>query len=276
MLKRLSGHHGGDTMSAIAAEEQHGADPPRSGDVLVLRLHVVAGPSGRLQGACKWALDFFLALGLLVLTAPLVLATIVLIKITSRGPILYTQTRLGKNGKPFVIYKLRTMVHRCEWLTGPRWSTPGDPRITPLGRVLRKTHIDELPQLWNVLCGDMSLVGPRPERPEFVPQLEQAIAHYRARMLVKPGLTGLAQVQLPPDTNLASVRLKLAYDLHYVQHGGWWLDCRIILGTAFKMLGCPFEILRRIFGYPLRVNIQRDYQLLAPDQKVAETRVQTA
>src|SRR5439155_12868491 len=120
------------------------------------------------------------------------LLSMLLVKLTSRGPALYTQTRLGRNGRPFTIYKLRTMQHRCESLTGARWSTPGDPRITPVGRFLRKTHLDELPQLWNVLRGDMALVGPRPERPEFVPQLEQAVPHYRDRLLVRPGVSGLA------------------------------------------------------------------------------------
>ena len=105
--------------------------------------------------------------------------------------------RLGKNGRPFRLHKIRTMRHDCEKATGPRWAVPGDPRITPLGRFLRQTHLDELPQLWNVLRGEMSLVGPRPERPEFVPDLEQAIPHYRDRLLVRPGVTGLAQVQLP-------------------------------------------------------------------------------
>jgi lipopolysaccharide/colanic/teichoic acid biosynthesis glycosyltransferase len=170
-------------------------------------------PAGWYQ-PCKRAADLTAALALLLLTAPLVLLAMLLIKLTSRGPVLYTQTRLGRHGRPFAIYKLRTMAHRAESLTGPCWSRPGDPRVTRLGRFLRRTHLDELPQRWNVLRGDMSLVGPRPERPEFVPQLEQAVAHYRERLRVRPGVTGLAQVQLPPDTDLDSVRLKLAYDLY--------------------------------------------------------------
>ncbi len=237
---------------------------------------VVTAPASRLYGACKATLDFALALGLLVLTAPLVAAAMMLIKLTSRGPALYTQTRLGKGGRPFIIYKLRTMVHRCENLTGPRWSTPGDPRITWLGRILRKTHVDELPQLWNVLRGDMSLVGPRPERPEFVPQLEQAIPHYRARLFVKPGVTGLAQVQLPPDTDLASVRLKLAYDLHYVQYGGLWLDFRILACTGLKVLAMPFKLLRRLFCLPRKEVVEAAYKQLPPEAKLVPARVQTA
>src|SRR5262249_12591904 len=138
----------------------------------------------------------------------------------------------------------------CEKLSGPQWSQRGDPRITPLGRILRQTHIDEFPQLWNVLRGDMSLVGPRPERPEFVPQLIEAIPHYGERLQVRPGVTGLAQVQLPPDTDLESVRRKVSCDLYYIQHLNLWLDLRILLCTACKMVAIPFRITRRLLGVP--------------------------
>src|SRR5205807_7700134 len=116
-------------------------------------------------------LDCALAVCLLIVTAPVILLAMLLIKLTSRGPALYSQSRLGLHGQPFRIYKIRTMIHDCESLTGPRWSVPGDRRVTPVGWFLRRAHLDELPQLWNILRGDMSLVGPRPERPEFVPQL---------------------------------------------------------------------------------------------------------
>ncbi len=131
----------------------------------------------------KTPVEWFFALMVLLLSAPLILLAVVLVKLTSKGPVLYSQSRLGRHGWPFVIYKIRTMYYQCESLTGARWSTPGDKRITPVGRWLRRTHLDELPQLWNVLKGEMSLIGPRPERPEFVPQLEQAIPQYRARFL---------------------------------------------------------------------------------------------
>ncbi len=121
----------------------------------------------------KARIEFVLALGLLVVTAPLHLAAALLVKLTSRGPVLYSQVRLGKDGKPFTIYKLRTMTHNCEKETGPRWTSAGDPHITAVGHFLRRTHLDELPQLWNIVRGEMSLIGPRPERPEFVPALEQ-------------------------------------------------------------------------------------------------------
>jgi lipopolysaccharide/colanic/teichoic acid biosynthesis glycosyltransferase len=265
----------GSNMSLMAANVR-GNDSTVRRDVLGPRQPFLAPPSSPFFAVAKTAMDLGFALFLLVATAPMMLAAMVLIKLTSRGPVVYWQTRLGENGKPFIIYKLRTMVHKCENSTGARWSTPGDTRVTPLGRLLRRMHIDELPQLWNVLRGDMSLVGPRPERPEFVPQLEQAIVHYRDRMLMKPGVTGLAQVQLPPDTNLASVRLKLAFDLYYIQHAGVWMDMRILLSTGLKMINVPFAAIRKLFGFPTKETVERAYQQLPKDHKAQPARVQTA
>jgi lipopolysaccharide/colanic/teichoic acid biosynthesis glycosyltransferase len=198
----------------------------------------------------KGMADVVVALILLVLAGPLLLVTALLIKLTSPGPVFYSQTRLGRNRRPYRIYKIRTMIHNCERLTGPRWSTPGDPRITRMGRFLRRTHLDELPQLWNVLRGEMSLIGPRPERPEFAAKLDQAIPYYQSRLVIRPGLTGLAQVQLPPDNDLDSVRRKLAYDLYYVEHLRLWLDLQILLTTVFHVLGVPFAVPRRLLGVP--------------------------
>ena len=152
------------------------------------------------------------------------------------------------------------MIHDCERLTGARWAAARDPRITLVGRFLRRTHIDELPQLWNVLRGEMSLVGPRPERPEFVPQLEKVIPRYRERLLVPPGVTGLAQVQLPPDTDLASVRRKLAYDLYYVKRLSWWLDLRILFATAGHVLGFPYSAAHTLFRMPHGQAVELAYQ----------------
>jgi lipopolysaccharide/colanic/teichoic acid biosynthesis glycosyltransferase len=208
---------------------------------------------------CKAVFDFSAALALLVLTAPVLVLAMLLIKTTSRGPALYVQTRLGRHGTPFSIYKLRTMRHRCEADTGACWSQPGDPRITPVGRFLRATHLDELPQLFNVLLGQMSLVGPRPERPEFVPQLEKQFPRYRARLDLKPGITGLAQVQLPPDSDLESVLRKLKYDLYYVEHVGAWLDLRVLAGTACKILGLPFAAIRAGLGFPHYAAVEHAY-----------------
>jgi lipopolysaccharide/colanic/teichoic acid biosynthesis glycosyltransferase len=214
--------------------------------------------------SCKRYADVVLALLLLLGSAPVVLLAMLVVKLTSRGPALYSQTRLGRYGRPFVIYKIRTMTHNCESLTGAQWSRPGDSRVTPVGRFLRQAHIDELPQLWNVVKGDMSLVGPRPERPEFTPQLEQSIPLYRERLRCRPGLTGLAQVQLPPDSDLNSVRVKLAYDLYYVQRVSAWMDLRLLFCTAFKVVGVPYERLRRTFCFPKREVIEGAYRNLVP------------
>ncbi len=222
-------------------------------------------PQGSWYLLAKDGLDRVFAFLMLLLTSPLILIAMALVKATSRGPAMYSQTRVGRYGKLFTIYKLRSMVVESESLTGVCWSTPGDKRVTRVGHWLRRTHIDELPQLWNVLRGDMSLVGPRPERPEFVPMLEQAIHDYRDRLLVRPGITGFAQVQLPPDTDIDSVRIKFAYDLHYVQAVGFWFDYRICWATAFKMAGGSFGLLRRLFRFPALETIERRYQHLADE-----------
>src|SRR5438034_8127979 len=130
-------------------------------------------PRRRWYWLCKTPGEWVLALLLSLLLAPVLLLAMLLVKLTSRGPVLYCQTRLGRHGRPFTIFKIRTMHHNCEHNSGPRWATARDPRVTPIGRILRRTHVDELPQLWNVLRGEMGLVGPRPERPEFVPHIEQ-------------------------------------------------------------------------------------------------------
>jgi lipopolysaccharide/colanic/teichoic acid biosynthesis glycosyltransferase len=208
--------------------------------------------------AAKVVLDFVAALILLIFTAPLIFFAMILIKVTSPGPAIYTQTRIGRKGKPFTIYKLRTMVHDCESLTGAQWSKPGDGRITRVGRWLRRTHIDELPQLWNVLRGEMSLIGPRPERPEFLPQLEQVIPHYRERLQVRPGITGFAQLQLPPDSDFESVRIKLAYDLYYMRHLGLLFDVTIYVGTILKLIGLTYEAIRPLCWFPNREAIESE------------------
>ena len=149
---------------------------------------------------------------------------------------------MGRGGRVFTLYKIRTMAHDCESLTGPRWCIPGDPRITPVGRVLRHLHLDELPQLFNVLKGEMSLVGPRPERPEIVKKLRQVVVGYDRRHAVKPGITGFAQIHLPPDSCVRSVKNKLAYDLFYVRHRSAGMEIVILLATGLKLFG-----LRRIY-----------------------------
>ena len=196
------------------------------------------------------AADFLLSAVMLVVSAPVILLAAALVRLTSRGPAFFTQVRLGQGGRPYRIYKIRSMYHDCERVSGPRWSFGRDTRITPVGRVLRLTHVDELPQLWNVLRGEMSLIGPRPERPEFVPELARALPGYWQRLTVRPGVTGLAQVQLPPDADLTSVRRKLAHDLYYIQQLSPWLDLRLLACTAFYALGIPFALLSRFLGIP--------------------------
>jgi len=220
----------------------------------------------------KNALDFVCALGLLLVAAPIIGAVAMLVKLTSRGPAFYTQTRVGKHGRSFTIYKIRTMVDNCESLTGPRWSIPGDPRVTPLGQFLRVSHLDELPQLLNVLRGEMSLIGPRPERPEFLPRLERAFPAYRDRLMVRPGVTGLAQVQLPPDTDLESVRRKLAYDLYYVESVNPLLDVKILIGTAFYAAGVPFGIVGRLLGVP-RIGEETEERRVLSETGIARPRL---
>ena len=228
-------------------------------------------PVRTLYSRWKGALDYLLALVLLIIFAPVMLVSALLVRLTSRGPALYAQTRLGRNGRPFMLYKVRTMTHDCERESGPRWATPHDPRITRVGRWLRRTHIDELPQLWNVLKGDMSIVGPRPERPEFIPVLAQTFPNYQYRLLVRPGVTGLAQVNLPADTDLASVRRKLAYDLYYISHLSLWLDLRLMLRTGFHLTGIPVYMLCRWFSVPYGNVVERaTYARPEPPQLAAD------
>ncbi|HSQ57856.1 MAG TPA: sugar transferase [Gemmata sp.] len=196
-----------------------------------------AVPIAGIADRAKVAVDLALAGALSVVTLPVIALCILLVRLTSRGPALYTQTRVGQGGRIFTLYKIRTMYHDCERQSGPRWSTPGDPRITPVGRVLRKLHLDELPQLWNVLQGDMGLIGPRPERPEIVAKLRKSIPGYDRRHAVKPGITGFAQIHLPPDTCLRSVKNKLVYDLFYIRHRTPRLALSILAATALKLVG---------------------------------------
>jgi lipopolysaccharide/colanic/teichoic acid biosynthesis glycosyltransferase len=198
----------------------------------------------------KRVLDLTLAVPLLMLTAPVIFFTLLLVRLTSRGLPLYTQTRSGLGGRTYTMYKIRSMYVDCERLTGARWSTPNDPRVTPFGRFLRATHIDELPQLWNVIRGDMSLVGPRPERPEIIVGLELAIPYYRERLRVRPGVTGLAQVNLPPDTDLAGVERKLACDFYYAERASLGMDIRIMVATALGIFNVPARVSCMLLGLP--------------------------
>jgi lipopolysaccharide/colanic/teichoic acid biosynthesis glycosyltransferase len=232
------------------------------------------GPVGRRDWytSVKAVADYLAAGVLLVLTSPVMLVAGGLTRATSRGPAIYRQTRLGRLGREFTIYKIRSMYDDCERTTGPRWSTPDDPRPTPLGRFLRRTHIDELPQLFNVLRGEMSLIGPRPERPEFVSKLEKSIPFYRDRERILPGVTGLAQVQLPPDTDVSEVHRKLACDLYYLRNQSPWLDLRILMGTATKVVGVPTRVSCRLLGIPSGAVVEEAYYRLASSVQEWEPR----
>jgi len=185
----------------------------------------------------KRAIDILLALPGLLVAAPVIGVLALVVKLTSRGPAFYRQERVGKNGRAFKIIKLRTMVQNAESKSGPVWATANDPRETPFGSVLRRTHLDELPQLWNVLKGDMSLIGPRPERPVFVEKFKKEIPNYVERLAVRPGITGWAQVNHVYDQTIEDVRQKVAFDCEYIHRMGWGIDIRIMIATAKRMLG---------------------------------------
>ena len=165
-----------------------------------------------------------------ILSLPLVLLTAVLIKLESRGPVFYKQERVGKNGRAFVLMKFRSMRVDAEQ-DGPVWASKGDARTTRVGRVIRKIRIDEIPQFWNILKGEMSFVGPRPERPHFVSQLAEEIPFYEQRHLIAPGLTGWAQIKYPYGASIEDARQKLQYDLFYIKNQGLILDAIIMFET---------------------------------------------
>lgn len=190
----------------------------------------------RLYDVAKRLLDLTTAALLLLISLPFTPFIISAIWLNSRRPILFTQIRVGRDSKPFLAIKFRTMLVNAEQ-NGPQWATKNDPRVTTIGRFLRKTRIDEIPQLWNVLMGEMSLIGPRPERPEFVEQLSKRLPFYTERLLVKPGLTGWAQVAGPAYGGSVEESLeKLQYDLFYIKNRSLGLDISIILKTIKTVL----------------------------------------
>jgi exopolysaccharide biosynthesis polyprenyl glycosylphosphotransferase len=183
----------------------------------------------------KEATDRLFALALTLLLSPLLVALYALVRITSKGPGIYRQVRLGRNEKPFSIYKFRTMVQDAE-KEGAKWASKDDPRITPLGKALRFSHLDELPQLFNILKGDISFVGPRPERPEFMEQLKKGTPYYELRHAVKPGLTGWAQVSYRYGSSAEDSFTKLQYDMYYIKNRSFIFDILIILKTIKMFL----------------------------------------
>jgi len=184
----------------------------------------------------KSVLDFIGAVLLLVAAAPIMAAVALAIKLTSPGAVFFRQVRVGRNGEEFVLYKFRSMLEDVEAKTGPAWSGDGDVRATPVGRFIRRFHLDELPQALNVLRGEMSLVGPRPERPCFVRFLRQLIPNYDLRHCVKPGITGLAQVYYPYGASVEDACAKLRYELYYARHISLRLDLLTLAKTVDVVL----------------------------------------
>lgn len=239
--------------------------------------------SDEISYQAKRLLDVTLSASLLFVVAPLMAVFAFLVKADSKGPVFYRQIRVGLNerrrarralatrrqarrpvlpgvngqrgnddrrgpnlfGRPFPVIKFRTMVTDAE-RNGPTWCCPDDPRVTRVGNFLRKTHLDELPQLINVLRGDMSLVGPRPERPEFIATLTQAVPHYERRLIIKPGVTGLAQIRHRSDTDIDDVKKKVRYDFLYLRNAGVLTDLKIIIGTLPTVFGVRANAFRRL------------------------------
>ena len=224
--------------------------------------HVDESGADRAYWRFKRVLDIIVSGTALLALAPVFALVAIAIKLDSRGPVIYAQERVGRNrrrprahdaatngasgkdaerrradclGRPFKIYKFRSMVADAERHTGPVWATVADARVTRVGKILRTTRLDEFPQLWNVLRGDMSLVGPRPERPTFVISLARSIPEYAHRCEALPGITGLAQVKWRYDTSIETVNRKLLYDLYYVRHGRLLLDLKIMAATVRVM-----------------------------------------
>lgn len=184
----------------------------------------------------KRLMDIAISSAILIGFSPIWLLVALAIKIDSAGPILYKQKRVGKDGKEFLIYKFRSMIHNAESHTGPQWARKQDPRITRVGKLIRKARIDEVPQFVNVLKGEMSLIGPRPERPYFVDKFKREIPFYARRLKVKPGITGWAQIKGGYDTSMENVKTKLQYDLFYLENMSLRMDLKVILNTIYVML----------------------------------------
>lgn len=193
------------------------------------------GRRGKINEILRAAMHRTIALLGAILSSPIALVTAILIKIESRGPVLYRQERVGQNGRPFTLMKFRSMRVDAE-KDGPVWAKTDDQRMTRIGRVIRKIRVDEIPQFWNILRGDMNFVGPRPERPHFVAQLAQEIPFYEQRHLIAPGLTGWAQIKYPYGASIEDAKQKLQYDLFYIKNQSLTLDATIMFETTKTIL----------------------------------------
>ena len=241
------------TMPMEGSRPEKATSARRRGHLHLLREGVESTPPRADRGVRRW-LNVAVALIGLVGSFPLWVLIAIAIKLSSRGPIFYNQTRVGLDkrgtglrnndprrrqdlgGRPFRIYKFRTMRIDAEHATGAVWASSDDGRVTPVGRILRQYRLDELPQLINVLKGDMNVVGPRPERPAIVANLREKIPNYQDRHRVRPGITGHAQVNLQYDSSIDDVKRKLGYDLEYITRQGFWADLKIMAETLPVML----------------------------------------
>jgi exopolysaccharide biosynthesis polyprenyl glycosylphosphotransferase len=188
------------------------------------------------EESLKRTMDFLVSLLILAVGLPVWLLVAALITLDSRGPVLYRQERVGRNGRIFRIFKFRSMHLDAEKKSGPVWAIRRDPRVTRIGRIIRRLHLDEVPQFINVLTGDMSLVGPRPERSFFVDKLTAELPLYKRRLKVRPGITGWAQVKHKYDESIEDVKVKLKYDLFYIENMSWRMDLKILFNTFYVML----------------------------------------
>ena len=214
--------------NGLAAALGNGHGPAGGAVVLPLR----RARSGFVSPMGKRLLDVVVATFLIIASSPLSLLIALAVGLTSRGPMLFRQDRVGRNGKLFTILKFRTMKINED--SDHTWAVADDPRVTKVGRILRRTSLDELPQLFNVLKGDMSLIGPRPERPFFVQEFKDQVASYDYRLRVLPGITGWAQVHgLRGDTSITD---RIRYDIYYIEHRTFWLDVRILARTIGHVL----------------------------------------
>jgi exopolysaccharide biosynthesis polyprenyl glycosylphosphotransferase len=188
------------------------------------------------EAQIKRLMDIAISLGVLLAGAPLWLLLAGLIRLTSPGGVIYRQERIGRNGRPFLMLKYRSMYQDAEKYSGPVWAAENDPRITRIGRFMRRTRLDEIPQFINVLKGEMSLVGPRPERPYFVEELKKEIPWYVRRIKMLPGITGWAQIKHKYDASIDDVKQKVLYDLYYFENMSLLLDLKIMIRTVLVVL----------------------------------------
>lgn len=228
-------------------------------------MHASASPQMLYIKKIKRGFDIAASIACLIFSLPILLFAIVAVKLTSKGPVFYTQIRAGRFGRKFKMIKIRTMRVDAE-VNGAVWSKENDPRVTPVGRFLRKYRIDEIPQLINVLKGEMSFVGPRPERPEFIDELSKVIPFYQERLMVQPGITGWAQVNYPYGSSIEDARRKLEYDLYYMKHMSIFLDLFILLDTVRTVLWGGVKKPRARLHFPEQPQVESDSEVLIPAQ----------